>query len=43
VPILAADGRVLGTLGVGKMVPYEFSETEMARITEIGNQFTGML
>lgn len=43
VPILAADSRVLGTLGVGKMVPYEFSESEKARLTEIGTQFTGML
>jgi putative methionine-R-sulfoxide reductase with GAF domain len=35
VPILAADGSVLGVLGIGKQQPYEFSETETARLIEI--------
>jgi len=30
VPILAADGRVLGVLGVGKLAPYDFTESEIA-------------
>lgn len=35
VPILTADGAVLGVLGIGKHQPYEFSETETARLIEI--------
>jgi len=35
VPILTADGAVLGVLGIGKQQPYEFSETETARLIEI--------
>jgi putative methionine-R-sulfoxide reductase with GAF domain len=30
VPILAADGQVLGVLGVGKLSPYDFSDEEIA-------------
>ncbi len=43
VPILDDTGKVLGTLGVGKIVPYEFSEVEKARLTEIGQEFAVML
>ncbi len=44
VPILSADGSmVLGTLGVGKVVPYEFSDKEKARLTELGAGFIGLL
>lgn len=44
VPILSNDGvSVIGTLGVGKTVPYEFSETEKARLAEIGHTFSAML
>jgi L-methionine (R)-S-oxide reductase len=32
VPVLSADGRVLGVIGIGKVVPYEFSPTETARL-----------
>lgn len=36
VPILAEDGEtVLGTLGIGKVEPYEFSEVEKARLAEL--------
>jgi putative methionine-R-sulfoxide reductase with GAF domain len=35
VPILGPDGRVLGTLGIGKYAPYDFPEAEKARIAEI--------
>jgi putative methionine-R-sulfoxide reductase with GAF domain len=30
VPILGADGRVLGVLGVGKLSPYDFMDSEIA-------------
>jgi len=43
VPILDADGKVLGTLGVGKIEPYEFSDVEKARLTEIGGEFIAFL
>ncbi len=43
VPILSEDGVVLGTLGVGKVTPYEFSEAEKARLAEIGREFAEML
>ncbi|QTN31741.1 GAF domain-containing protein [Akkermansiaceae bacterium] len=37
VPVLSQDGKsVIGTLGVGKVVPYDFSDAEKARLAEIG-------
>lgn len=30
VPILSADGRVLGVIGIGKVVPHDFSAEETA-------------
>ncbi|BDS06524.1 hypothetical protein NT6N_15640 [Oceaniferula spumae] len=37
VPILSQEnGTALGTLGVGKIVPYDFSEQEKSLLTEIG-------
>ena len=43
VPILAEDGVVLGTLGVGKVTPYEFTEVEKERLAEIGQECRGLL
>ena len=43
VPILSEEGVVLGTLGVGKVVPYEFSEAEKAKLAEIGRGFVEWL
>lgn len=44
VPILSHDGiTVLGTLGIGKVVPYEFSDTEKTRLSELGNEFIAYL
>jgi L-methionine (R)-S-oxide reductase len=43
VPILNATGKVLGTLGVGKVVPYEFSDQEKERLTVIGSEFAPFL
>jgi L-methionine (R)-S-oxide reductase len=43
VPILSETGEVLGTLGVGKVTPYEFSDVEKARLAEIGRECRGLL
>ncbi len=43
VPILSDEGVVLGTLGVGKVTPYEFSEAEKERLAEIGRECRGLL
>jgi putative methionine-R-sulfoxide reductase with GAF domain len=44
VPVFSEDGKtVMGTLGVGKVVPYEFSEAEKARLAEIGAGMRGLL
>lgn len=43
VPILDDSGKVLGTLGVGKIVPYDFNDKEKARLTELGQEFVAYL
>jgi hypothetical protein len=43
VPILSADGVVLGTLGVGKITPHNFSDAEKERLVKIGLEFESML
>lgn len=43
VPVFSADGGVVGTLGIGKVVPYEFSEMEKARLGEISRGLSEML
>jgi putative methionine-R-sulfoxide reductase with GAF domain len=43
VPILSDDGVVLGTLGVGKVTPYEFSDAEKTRLAEIGRECRDLL
>lgn len=35
VPIVGADGKVLGVLGIGKMQPYEFNATEVAELKAV--------
>ncbi|MBM3869016.1 MAG: GAF domain-containing protein [Verrucomicrobia bacterium] len=35
VPIVGADGKVLGVLGIGKMQPYDFSEAEIAELSAV--------
>lgn len=30
VPVVGADGKVIGVLGIGKMQPYDFTEAEIA-------------
>jgi len=41
VPILGRDGRVLGTLGIGKAEPYEFSAEEKRRLGARGRELAG--
>ena len=44
VPVFSEDGAtVIGTLGVGKVVPYDFSDVEKARLAEIGEGFRPLL
>ena len=44
VPVFSEDGKtVMGTLGVGKVVPYEFSIVEKARLAEIGQSLLPLL
>ena len=35
VPIVGADGKVLGVLGIGKMQPYDFTEAEIAELSAV--------
>lgn len=35
VPIVGADGKVLGVLGIGKMQPYDFSPAEIADLGKV--------
>lgn len=44
VPIFLEDGKtVIGTLGIGKTVPYDFSEPEKERLSEFGSELRGLL
>lgn len=44
VPVFSEDGEtVMGTLGVGKVIPYDFSDAEKARLAEIGGSMVGLL
>jgi putative methionine-R-sulfoxide reductase with GAF domain len=35
VPIVGADGKVIGVLGIGKMQPYDFTATEIADLKKV--------
>ena len=35
VPVVGADGKVLGVLGIGKMQPYDFTEAEIADLNAV--------
>jgi putative methionine-R-sulfoxide reductase with GAF domain len=35
VPIVGSDGKVLGVLGIGKMQPYEFNDSEVADLNKV--------
>lgn len=43
VPVLDESGNVCGTLGIGKLEPYDFSDTEKGRLLEIGTQIAARL
>ncbi len=44
VPIFSPDGsQVVGTLGVGKVEPYEFSDTEKERLALLGEHMAAFL
>ena len=43
VPVLTVSGDLRGTLGIGKMEAYEFSEEEKARLMHIGLQISERL
>jgi putative methionine-R-sulfoxide reductase with GAF domain len=42
IPVLDGD-RLCGTLGIGKVVPYDFTEEEKSRLMEIGREVAGRL
>jgi signal transduction protein with GAF and PtsI domain len=35
VPIVGSDGKVLGVLGIGKMQPYEFNDSEVSDLNKV--------
>ena len=35
VPIVGTDGKVIGVLGIGKMQPYEFNDSEVAALSAV--------
>ncbi|MEP2776351.1 MAG: GAF domain-containing protein [Luteolibacter sp.] len=43
VPVFSETSEVIGTLGIGKVEPYEFSEEEKERLGEIALQFAEMM
>lgn len=39
VPVFSSDGRsVIGTVGIGKFVPYEFTDAEKSRLADIARE-----
>ncbi|MGJ8642225.1 MAG: GAF domain-containing protein [Luteolibacter sp.] len=42
VPVISETGEVIGTLGIGKVTPYEFSAEEKRRLGEIAAKLAGM-
>ena len=36
IPLINADNKVVGVLGIGKMQPYEFSDEEISQVNLIG-------
>lgn len=43
VPIFSEDGGVAGTLGIGKIVPHDFSDEEKERLSERGGEFLDLV
>lgn len=43
VPIFSSSGRVVGTLGIGKFVPYDFTAEEKQRLADHAARLSGEL
>jgi signal transduction protein with GAF and PtsI domain len=43
VPIVGADGKVIGVLGIGKMQPYDFTATEIAELNKVADLVSAKL
>ena len=43
VPIVGADGKVIGVLGIGKMQPYDFTAAEIADLNNVAAQISARL
>jgi putative methionine-R-sulfoxide reductase with GAF domain len=43
VPVIAPDGRVVGTLGIGKPEPYEFSDEEKAKLAAVAAELAARI
>jgi signal transduction protein with GAF and PtsI domain len=43
VPIVGTDGKVLGVLGIGKMQPYEFNDSEVADLNSVATLISARL
>ena len=43
VPIVSADGKVVGVLGIGKMQPYEFNDSEVADLNSVAGLISARL
>jgi L-methionine (R)-S-oxide reductase len=43
VPIVGADGKVIGVLGIGKMQPYDFTASEIADLNNVAAQISARL
>ena len=43
VPIVGADGKVIGVLGIGKMQPYEFNDGEVADLNAVAAMISARL
>jgi GAF domain-containing protein len=43
VPVVGADGKVLGVLGIGKMQPYDFTATEIADLKKVAELVSAKL
>lgn len=43
VPVLDPSGRLCGTLGIGKLIPYEFSDEEKKRLIDTARTIASSL
>ena len=43
VPIVGADGKVIGVLGIGKMQPYDFTPAEIADLNKVAELVSAKL